>query len=398
MKIKAFILVSCFLLLGSLMVSGQSKSELEKKKKKAQDDINYTNKLLKETKENQKANYNNLLLINKNIDARGELINGISAEVSYTNQRIEDTQMIIDMMQEDIVVLREDYAEMIRIAWKNQNNYNSIMYILASENLNQTYLRMKYLQQLSSFRKKQFMAINSLKAILEIQVNELDKAKNNKTILLNEEKKEQQNLSAEKQEKEKTLNSLKGKEQELKTKLQEQQTQIAQVQREIEKLIAEEAKRTSGSATGKYELTPAEKIVSTNFGNNKGSLPWPVERGVIISSFGKQNHPVLANVEIDNKGIDISTTAGSDARAVFDGEVRKIFSVPGAQSAVIVRHGEYLSVYTHLESVYVSVGENLVSKQAIGKIHTDPTENKTILHFEVWKGSVVTNPSGWLAK
>jgi murein hydrolase activator len=398
MKISAFILVLFFLFSGSLMLSGQSKSELEKKKKKTQDEINYTNKLLKETKENQKAYYNNLLLINKNIDSRRELIDGISAEVNYTNSRIEETQLIIEMMQEDIEVLKKDYAEMIRVAWKNQNNYNSLMYILASENLNQTYLRMKYMQQLAAFRKKQFMAINSLKAILEIQIKELNEAKISKSVLLDEEKKEEQNLNSEKQEQEKTLNTLKGKEQELKRKLQEQQTQMAQVQREIEKLIAEEAKRTSGSATGKYELTPAEKIVSTNFGNNKGSLPWPVERGVIVSSFGKQNHPVLANVEIDNKGLDISTTAGSDARAVFDGEVRKVFSVPGAQSAVIIRHGEYLSVYTQLDNIYVSVGENVVSKQAIGKIHTDPTENKTILHFEIWKGSVVTNPSGWLAK
>ncbi|PLX07255.1 MAG: hypothetical protein C0596_12120 [Marinilabiliales bacterium] len=146
---------------------------------------------------------------------------------------------------------------------------------------------------------------------------------------------------------------------------------MAQLQREIEKLIAEEAKRSSGSNTGKYELTPEEKIVSTNFGNNKGKLPWPVERGVIISYFGKQAHPVLKSITLDNKGIDISTTTGSTARAVFDGEVRKVFSITGAQNAVIIRHGEYLTVYTHLDDTYVSVGESVVTKQALGTIHTD---------------------------
>ena len=129
---------------------------------------------------------------------------------------------------------------------------------------------------------------------------------------------------------------------------------MAQVQREIEKLIAEEAKRTSGSATGKYELTPSEKIVSTNFGNNKGKLPWPVERGVVVLGFGKQMHPVITSIEIDNKGIDISTTEGSDARSVFDGDVRKVFAVPGAQNAVIISVITSYSIhYTKLYEIYI---------------------------------------------
>ncbi|HOZ30452.1 MAG TPA: peptidoglycan DD-metalloendopeptidase family protein [Bacteroidales bacterium] len=377
---------------------GQSKSELEKKKKKTQDDINYTNNLLKQTQENQNATYNNLLLLNKNINSRQELISDISTELSYAEQQIKDLEFLIQIMTEDLESLRNDYAEMIRIAWKNQNKYNTIMFMFAAEDFNQTYLRFKYMQQLAKFRKKQFKAINSLQSILKIQIQTLEEMKITKVTLLEDEQKEQKGLLREQKEKEKALNKLKTQEQELKKSLQDQQKQMAQLQKEIEKLIAEETKRTSGTTTGKYELTPTEKIVSTNFGNNKGKLPWPVDRGVIVSNFGKQYHPVLTNVEIDNKGIDISTTAGTDARSIFDGEVRKVFSVPGAQNAVIIRHGEYLSVYTHLDNVYVSVGETVISKQAIGKIHTDKTENKTILHFEIWKGSTVVNPTGWLAR
>jgi len=173
---------------------------------------------------------------------------------------------------------------------------------------------------------------------------------------------------------------------------------MASIQKEIEKLIAEENKRTSGSTTGKYKLTPEEKLVSDKFGNNKGRLPWPVERGVITVRFGRQSHPVLANIEIDSKGVDISTTSGSDARAVFEGEVRRIFAVPGGHNAVIIRHGEYLSVYTNLSKVYVKSGEKVVAKQAIGKIHTDENDNKTILHLEIWQGNVPLNPETWLAK
>lgn len=398
MRIFKQILIVVILISCSINLFAQNKSELEKKKKKAQDEINYTNKLLKETKESQKSSYNNLVLIGKNIDSRRELIDNISTEVSITDQRIRDIELIIGFMQDDIQTLKSDYAEMVKVAWKNSNKYNTIMFILAAEDFNQTYLRLKYMQQLADFRKKQFMAINSLSDILFIQLQDLNKAKNHKTKLLDEEKVEEQNLKSAKAEQERTLTKLKSQEQDLKKKLQDQQKQMASVQREIEKLIAEESKRTSGSSTGKYALTPAEKIVSTNFGNNKGSLPWPVERGVIVSGFGKQMHPVLTSVEIDNKGVDISTTSGSIARAVFEGEVRKVFSVPGAQTAVIIRHGEYLSVYTHLDNVLVSVGESVVTKQAIGTVHTDKTENKTILHLEIWKSSTVLNPSGWLAK
>lgn len=395
MKIIPIILILIF---STSIAFCQNKSDLEKKKKKTQEDINYTNKLLKETQENQNATYNNLLLINKNINSRQELISDISSELTYTEQQIKDLEFLITLMTEDLEILRDDYAEMIRIAWKNQNKYNTIMFILAAEDFNQTYLRLKYMQQLADFRKKQFKAINSLQSILKIQIQKLQEVKDHKSTLLEDEQNEQKNLLREQKEKEKNLNKLKSKEQELKKNLQEQQKQMAQLQKEIEKLIAEETKRTSGSTTGKYELTPSEKIVSTNFGNNKGKLPWPVDRGVIVSNFGKQYHPVLTNVEIDNKGIDISTMAGTDARSIFDGEVRKVFSVPGAQNAVIIRHGEYLSVYTHLDNVYVSVGEMIITKQAIGKIHTDKTENKTILHFEIWKGSTVVNPTGWIAK
>ncbi len=398
MKIIRLTITTVFFFLICLGLAAQTKSELENKKKKTLEDIKYTNKLLQQTKSNQKESYNNLLLINNKIESRQELISDINAEVLYVDQKIEESELIIRIMEEDLVILKGDYAEMIKIAWKNQNKYNDIMFILAAEDFNQTYLRLKYMQQLADFRKKQFKAITSVKAVLLINVEKLALAKEEKKELLNEEIKEGNNLKLEQKDQEKSLTKLKGQEQELKDKLKKQQNQMAQLQREIAKLIAEEAKKSSGSSTGKYELTPAEKIVDTNFGNNKGRLPWPVERGVIVGRFGKQNHPILTNVVIDNKGIDISTTAGSDARCVFEGEVRKVLSIPGAQNAVMIRHGQYLSVYTHLDNVYVSAGDYVVAKQAIGSIHTDLSENETIIHLEIWKASTTLNPSSWLAK
>ena len=255
---------------------------------------------------------------------------------------------------------------------------------------------------MADYRKRQLLAINSIKAVLVKQMEKLIAQKAEHQKLLDEEKVEAKNLENAKRQQENTLAKLKGKEADLKKQLAEKNKQKQQLQAAIEKLIAEEVKKSSASKgkanTGKYELTPEEKIVSDNFGSNVGKLPWPVQRGVIVSKFGKQPHPVISGVEIGNKGIDISTTTGSDARAVFDGEVRKVFSIPGTQNAVIIRHGEYLSVYTHIDNVYVSVGDKVKAKQAIGKIYTDNAENKTVLHLEIWKGSVTLNPANWLSK
>ncbi len=383
-------------------VFGQTKADLEKKKKKTINEINYTNKLLAETRKSQKESENNLVLLGNQINSRQELISDINVEIDMVSKKIRETELIIKIMTDDLNELKASYAKMLQIAWKNRNKNNEIMFLLSSKDFNQSYLRLKYMQQMASYRKRQLLAINSIKAVLERQIEKLNLQKSEHQKLLDEEKVETQNLELAKRQQEKELSKLKGKESDLRKQLAEKNKQKQQLQAAIEKLIAEEVRKSSASKgkanTGKYELTPEEKIVSDNFGSNTGKLPWPVTRGVIVSRFGKQPHPVISGVEIDNKGIDISTTTGSDARAVFDGEVRKVFSIPGTQNAVIIRHGEYLSVYTHLEKVYVSAGDKVIAKQAIGKIHTDESDNKTVLHFEIWKGSATLNPASWLSK
>ena len=401
-RIVRILLLAAVLLAPVLGSFAQTKAELEKKKKKTINEINYTNKLLEETRKNQKESENNLALLGSQITSRQELISDINMEISFVSGKIKETESIITMMTEDLETLKASYSRMLQIAWKNRNKSNEIMFLLSSKDFNQSYLRLKYMQQMADYRKRQLLAINAIKAVLEKQRAKLVLQKNEHQKLLDEEKVEAKNLENAKKEQESALAKLKGKEADLKKQLAEKNKQKQQLQAAIEKLIAEEVRKSSASKgkanTGKYELTPEEKIVSDNFGSNAGKLPWPVQRGVIVSRFGKQPHPVISGVEIDNKGIDISTTTGSDDRAVFDGEVRKVFSIPGTQNAVIIRHGEYLSVYTHIDKVYVSTGDKVKAKQAIGKIYTDDSENKTVLHLEIWKGSVTLNPANWLAK
>ena len=374
----------------------QNRSELEKKKNNAIKEIEYTNKLIRETEQGKKESVNNLNLINTKISARQELINAINSEISLIETTIKDNELVISMLEEDLIALRNEYAKMIVLAYKNRNSYDRLMFILSSDDFNQAYKRLKYYQQYSDYRKKQAMAIKGIQVVLNSENEKLAASKQEKETLLAEKSDETNQLKQEKRMQNSTIQKLTKQEEDLRKTLRKHEETAAQLQREIEKLIAEEAKASSSSGT--YQLTPAEKLISTNFGNNKGALPWPVERGVIVSSYGKHPHPVLGGVTIENAGVDIATAQGTQVRAIFEGEVRRVFTLPGAQNAVIIRHGNYLSVYTHLSKAFVKKGDKVETKQAIGEVYTDKEENKTIVHIEIWKENLKMNPAQWLAK
>jgi len=405
MKYKYIIIyIISIIFLISIEASAQKKTptkkELEANREKTLKEIELNNKLLEQSKSNQKSSQISLTLISNKISVRKQLIGDIRTEITYLNEKIKETEFVIKMMEEDLDILKNSYAKMIRAAWQNKNSQNSIMFIISAKDFNQSYMRLRYMKELAKYREKQLKSINAIKEILNAQAEKLRQEKREKDKLLNQEKKEEQNLKEEQKQQEKILTKLKTEQGKLEKEIKLKTEQASKLKAEIEKLIAAEIKKSSSSSSSstKYTMTPSEKIISTNFEKNRGGLPWPVEKGVIVSSYGKQPHPVLKNIEINNNGIDISTVEGSTVRAVFDGEVKKIFTIPGAQNAVIIRHGEYLSVYTHLETVGVKVGQNLKTKQIIGTVHTDVNENKTILHFEIWKDSSTQNPYIWLSK
>ncbi len=396
-KSHNIIWASLFILLTFSISSGfaQSRKDLEAQKRQTQQQIQKTSKLLDETREGRKKTYNNLLLLNEQITSRKTLIQKISEEVNLLDKRMEENQESIDMLQSDLDELKEAYAKMIQHAYKIKNSQDRLLFVLSSDDFNQAYKRMAYLKELAKYRRLQAYAIVKTKIEIEQQNMILDSSRQEKLDLLTDQEKEAQKLNSEIKEKNDIISDLKSQEDDLRKKLQSHKQRADQLQREIERLIAEEAKKSSSDG---YAMTPEEKIISKEFGNNKGRLPWPVASGVITGKFGKQPHPVLKSVYINNNGVDITTSKGSIVRSVFDGEVRKIFKVPGYQNAVIIRHGNYLSTYTHLESVYVSVGDKVSAKQSIGSVHTDVNSGETVVHMEVWYGQKVLNPEQWLAK
>lgn len=408
-KTSCLLLVLMLFFTASKTGFAQNKNELEEKKKELQKEISLTNKLLNETKKNKELTLDEVLKLKSKITLRVELISAIDQEIRYVNKQINRNQEVILSLQKDLEKLKQEYAKMIYYAFKNKSTHNKIMFVFSSTSFNQAYKRLKYIQQYSEYRKKQGAAIVETQRELIAKIAELEKSKQEKSALLSLEQQEKQKLAVEQAEQETNVKKLQSKEQELRSDLNKKQEAERKLQKAIERIIEEEirkareaaAKANKGSSTTtesktSFPMTPEALKLSNSFASNKGSLPWPVGEGIITDRFGQHPHPVLSGIIINNNGIDISTTKGAIARAIFDGEVSSVAIIPGGGKVVMIRHGEYLSVYSYLSEVYVNKGDKITTKQHLGTLISEPDKAKTNVHLEIWKGMTKLNPEYWI--
>ncbi|HNX42938.1 MAG TPA: peptidoglycan DD-metalloendopeptidase family protein [Bacteroidales bacterium] len=427
--------VLMLILVGTDAMFGQKdKTALQRRKVKIEREIRYTNQLLNETKKSKQSNLNQLYLINKKINRREALIQEIGTEVTGIDNEVVRLNDTIDKLSVTLAGFKKEYAELIYNTYKNHNAYDRLMFIFASKDFNQAYRRLKYMQQYTDYRKKQAAKIQETQLLLWNKKSQYEKQKSSKLLLIHNQQMEKQQLTIEQDEKNLTIKSLTKQEKNLARKLQENQAALRKLQAAIEAVVAEEVRKAkaenarkaaaeaakstvktgtktaSKPAAGTKKITPpvsAPPIMSTtteeislskDFAGNRGKLPWPVDRGVIAVSYGEHAHPEFKNIKIRNNGIDIVTTAESRAKAVFPGVVSSVISIVNLNYVVIIRHGDYLTVYSNLKSISVKKGDKVKIKQDLGSIFTDPEENKTMLHFELWHGTSVQNPESWLSK
>jgi septal ring factor EnvC (AmiA/AmiB activator) len=399
-------------LLPFLSLSQESKEKLQKTKKQLEEDIRYTSKLLEETHRTKQNSLNKVILLNKQIEKRQSLISAISGEVDQIQDQMELQRGHISTLSEELKKMKNEYARMIYYAYKNLNAYNRLLFIFSAEDFNQAYRRLLYYQQYSAYRRTQAELIRNAQMTLNRKQKELEETKQQKLILARTEESEKGQLTQEKEEKDRTVKQLSQKEKELESTLREKQKTAEKLEKEIGKLIAAEiraaaerakksdsrdAKTKMKTVSTEIMLTSDEQVLSNSFASNKGKLPWPSEHGVITGRFGEHPHPVLKYVKVKNNGIDISTEKGAAVRTVFNGKVSRVMSFPSLNKVVIIRHGEYLTVYSNLEEVNVKDGQTVTTKQMIGKIHTNPEDSKTDLHFEIWLGKTTQDPQEWLS-
>ena len=381
-------------LLAGLAVQAQSIEALKAQKEKTAKEISYTNKLLNETGKSTQASLNKLSLIGQQIELRHKMIDSYNSELSILEQSILDNIEVIQILEADLEKIKQDYAALLQQTYRNMGSVNQLLFVLSSESFNQAYKRLLYTRQLAQFRQQQAKLIQEIQAIMIKKVEDLSTRKTQQSRVLNQKMSEFTRLNQEKDEQSKYYSQLKNKERELRTLLDKQRAIEQNLQNEIEKMIAEEARKNKSTP-----ITTEDRALSDNFEKNKGRFPWPTQQGVITDRFGEHAHPVMKNLIIKNNGVDITTNPGEKARSIFNGTVSKVFLVPGSNSAVIIRHGQYISVYANLREVYVKQGDAVKTKQEIGLIYSDTEENnKTVLKFQIWRDNVKLNPEDWISR
>lgn len=397
---NTFLLLLIFII--PLVLSGQTKEELQSKKRQLQEEIEFTNKLIEETKKGQSTSMDQLVKLNKKIETREEIISTIYEEIRLLDKKIEKNKGLIASLESDLQELKEEYAKMLYYTYKNRSSYNRLLFLFSSSDFNQAYKRLKYMQQYTSYRKRQAQLIVKTKESIDKKIEYLESIRNEKHVLLSSLETEKQNYKNEKNEQEEVLTNLKKKEKDLLKELRRKQRTAEKLQKAIEEIIREEIRKAreaaakAGNSSKGFPMTPEAKQLSMNFSANKGKLPWPVNQGIITGEYGTHPHPVLKQIQVKNNGVDISTNRGTMARAIFEGVVSKVLIIPGEGKSVLVRHGEYLSVYSYMSEVFVKAGDKINTKEELGILVSDNANAKTSMHFELWKGMNTLNPSYWL--
>ncbi len=387
----------------SISANGQQdKAELQKERDRISNEISLTNKLLKENRSNRNKEEAELSLINKKINLREDLISSLRGEVSLYNRKIKANKAKIAKLENEIEVQKENYAKAIKLAQRTNRNEDKLMYIFASQDFFQAVRRVRFLQQYAKYREDQVFQIKaSQQELSDLNQGLLDVIAQ-KDLLLGDEQKNKADLSDDLKEQQTAVSGLQQEEKSLKKQLKEQEKKRNKLNKEIQRIIEAEIRASKKGNDGVFALTPEAAALSASFESNKGKLPWPVERGVITSRFGKNPHPVLAGITVPNNGIDIATNSKAIVRTIFEGTVSAVFSISGAGQNVIINHGGYRTVYSNLQEVMVTKGQKIDSKQSIGSVLTDEGSGKTEAHLEIWKvdqsGTTKQDPALWILK
>lgn len=385
----------------------KSRADLEREKAEIQKRLLEFDQILKKTAETKKVSVGQLNAVNKQLQNRISYINTLNREVRLLDTEIRETESKITNLEKDLKNLREEYSGMIYTSSKLNQGMTMTAFVFSSDTFKQFYMRLKYLKQYSDARKKQVEQIEKVTLELADQRKMLEQKKTDKQEVLQQEQQQKQQLDKAKQEQQGIVNTLTQQEQDLRKQIAAAKKQQENLNKMIKAIIEEEirkaeaeakkanstASRASGSS---IPLTPEAAALSSSFAGNRGKLPWPVESGFISRPFGTHPHPTLKGITEDNDGVDIQTTPNASVRAVFDGEVIKIGTIPGYGGTIVVRHGEYYTMYSKLKVISVKSGQKVTAKQVLGQVYTNK-EGVAEVHFETWKGLQPLNPSIWLA-
>jgi len=366
-------------------------------------EIEQINKLVSKNKTKEKSQLSLIEDLNYKISVRNNLIKVTNQQANLLTREIHINQKKITTLRDELKVLKKNYAAMIVKSYKSKNEQSKVMFLLSSSNFDQAYKRLQYMKQYADYQKEQGEMIKSKTAQLQKTNTDLLKQKASKQNLIAENKIAQKQLIAEQKQHESLMNAIKKDLNKYAQQIKRKQQEADKIDKEIEKIIraaiASSNKKAGkpSSSTG-FTLTAEARVLAANFVSNKGSLPWPVEKGLVKLRYGKQRHPVVKTATIQSNGVRIATEKNAKVRAVFDGEVSAVIVIKNGNPTVLVQHGNYFTAYKNLAKVYVKKGDRVKTKQNIGEVFTNPSNGETILSFSVFKESKTQNPSEWIYK
>ena len=387
------------LLIPQIFVAQTQKiSELENKRKILKEEILKINSLLIDNSKKKKNAFSDLENLTFKIIRKEELIKLTNQQINLLNSDVKKNEEKIEKLNIEILRARKDYAKMIFNSYKSRLKESRLMFLLSSQNFLQAFKRSQYFDQFSKSRREIASSIqNNVKNVkasndtLKIKISQ-------KEYLIESNENEKKKLSNEKKDQNNLINSLSKRESSYKKQINDKQKQALLLDKEIDRLIKEAIRESNkNSSSTIFSLTPEGKALAESFSNNKGNLPWPVERGIVIQKFGLQTHPVVRTTKIKSNGIVIATNENANVRTVFKGKVLSILKFKGSNLTVLIQHGNYISVYKNLSKVYVNKGQDVESLEIIGQVFSNNSDSKTTLQFSIFNNTTALDPYLWIA-
>ncbi len=393
---KAVFIVPLIFLISFGAFAQKSKTQLQKEKQESLKKIEETERILTETGEQKKNSLGELSALNQRIRQQESLIKSIQNEISLLNSDINQKSEIISTLEDDLVNLKKEYAAMLFSSQKASGKLNKLMFLFSSTSFDQLLMRLKYMEQYSAARKDQAEVITRIQSILSDQVKETQSIKDEKSALLSDQLKENHQLASLKQKQNTLIRSLEKQEKQLKAELEQTKKAVAKLDKLINDIIKEELARAAREAEASKSTKKAEAVVamSATFQGNKAKFSWPAS-GFVSQKFGRQNHPVLKSIILQNDGINIQTKQNEKVIAIFEGEVRAVAFIPSIGNSVIISHGDYFTVYSGLKEVLVNKGQKVKTNQEIGQVLTN-SDGISELRFQIRKNTAPVDPEQWL--
>jgi len=399
---RFWLILALFFIVSGSYAQTDKQKELEARKQRRMDEIKQINSLLFTKNRERKDVLEEVQDLNKRIKVRQELISVNDQQARLLNHKIGVNLNALAALRKELEALKEDYANMVVKSYKSKSQESRLMFLLSSDNFLQAYKRVLYMKQYASFRKQQGDEILVKTEKIRELNNDLIEQRKEKEKIVAENKEVEAELLKEKKDQEALVATIRKKEKQYAAQIKKKQSEANAIDRQIDKLIRDAiAKSNKGAGkeaekSSNFALTAEAKLVGNNFKSNKGNLPWPVEKGIVVRRFGVQPHPIVKSVNVQSNGVHIATEKGSKARAIFDGKVLGIQIIKDSNKAVLIQHGNFISVYNNLDKVYVKEGDYVSTKQEIGEIFTSKANNETVLKFMIYDNSKIQDPADWI--